>query len=314
MLDIYEMQIFLEAAEAGSFSEAARRLQMSQPAVSMQIRSLERRLGVALFQRAGRNIGLTEAGQTLVPLAQELVTLSINAEETIASLQGEVHGLLKLACSTTAGKYLLPKLIAGFVERYPQVQVSCEVGSREMSVNRLLSGMVHLIITSLREPGKDLEYRFFTTDPVILIVSPGHPWAGRDIIAVDDLPRERFIVRELTSGTQQAVIEALAQHNLSLNDLPVVMTLGNSEAIHMAVAEGIGVAFVSRRAAAAGIVNGHVVEVPVENLQIVQQLYMARHTGRAATAAQAAFWTHVYAPENRGLLAAVPLVGAPMSG
>jgi DNA-binding transcriptional LysR family regulator len=302
MLDIYELQIFLAAAEAGSFSEAGRRLQLSQPAVSMQIRSLEKRLGVALFNRAGRHIEITEAGHVLMPRARELVNLSIETEEVICSLQGDIIGLLKLACSTTAGKYILPKLIAGFVDHYPQVQVACEVGSRGSAIRNLQDGSAHLAITSLREPRRELEFRPFTVDPVVLIAPPDHPWTQLEAITVQQLTTGRFIVRELNSGTQQAVSEALAEHNLNVNGLDIVMTLGNSEAINIAVAEGIGVAFVSCRCAIEGINSGRVTRVPVVGLDINQQLYMVRHAHRAATTAQAAFWEHVYAPENQPVL------------
>jgi DNA-binding transcriptional LysR family regulator len=302
MLDIYELQIFLEAAETCSFSEAGRRLQLSQPAVSMQIRSLETRLGVDLFHRSGRHIRLTEAAQTLIPMARELVNMSLHTEEVISSLKGEVVGLLKIACSTTAGKYILPKLIATFINMYPNVQVGCDVVSRGSAIDRLIENTSHLAITSLREPSRELEFRQFITDPVVLIAPPQHPWASRGTIDVNELAKGRFIVRELNAGTQQAVIQALAEHDLSINDLDTVMTLGNSEAINMAVAEGIGVAFLSCRAAAASIANGSVAEVVVEGLSISQQLYMVRHAHRGTTAAQRAFWDHVYSPENQALL------------
>lgn len=302
MLDIYELQIFLSAAETGSFSEAGRRLQLSQPAVSMQIRSLEKRIGVELFSRAGRNITLTEVGQALIPMARDLVNMSIRTEETIASLKGEIFGVLKLSCSTTAGKYALPKLIASFVDQYPQVQVVCEVCPRRTAIKNLLEGRSQIAISSLMEPYRELEYQPFIVDPVVLIVPPQHPWAGRASITVDELSKGRFIVREQNSGTQETVVDALMARDLSFSELDVVMILGNSEAITMAVAEGIGVAFVSRRASAESILTQHVVEVPVEDLSIRQQLYMVRHTQYATTSAQAAFWEHVYTPENRALL------------
>ncbi len=302
MLDIYEMQIFVTAADTGSFSEAGRRLQMSQPAVSMQIRSLEQRVGVKLFQRAGRHIELTEAGNVLLPLAREMINLSIHAEETMASLKGNVVGVLRLACSTTAGKYLLPKLIAGFIEEHPDVQVACDVVSRGLALGKLEDGTTHLALTSIREPSRDLEYRVFTTDPIVLVVPPDHAWARIGHIPVDDLCRGRFIVRELSSGTQQAVVQALAEYDLGLNSLPQVMTLGNTEAIIMAVGEGIGVGFVSRRAADEALRHGRVVEVRVDGLDIQQQVYMVRHAHRAPTGPQTAFWEYVYRPENSAIL------------
>jgi DNA-binding transcriptional LysR family regulator len=306
MLDIYEMQIFLAAADTGSFSEAGRRLQMSQPAVSMQIRSLEKRLNAELFHRSGRHIQLTELGHTLIPMARKLVNLSISIEETITSLKGEVVGLLHLACSTTAGKYVLPRYIAGFLEQYPMAQVVCNVVSRGSALEMLLEGKAQIAVTSLREISKELEYRPFITDPVALIVPPDHPWAERGSIRPQELTEGKFIRRELGSGTVQTVTAALAEHDIGLDDLPTTMVLGNSEAIRMAVSEGIGPAFVSCRAAAEGVENGSVVEVAIEGLEMAQQLYMVRQAGYMMQTVQAAFWDYVFALE--------PALGQPVPG
>lgn len=306
MLDIYEMQIFLAAAETGSFSEAGRRLQLSQPAVSMQIRSLEKRLAVQLFHRAGRHISLTEAGQALVPMARQLVNQAIQVQETITALQGTVAGTLRIACSTTAGRYVLPRLIAAFVDRYPLVQVVCSVSGRSEAIDLLLASEAHIAITSLRELWRELEYRHFLFDPVVLIAHPGHPWARRGAIRVDDLPGGRFVLREPTSGTYQTVADALAEHGLTVRELTSVMTLGNSEAILVAVMEGIGVAFLSQRAAARAIADGHVVEIPIEGLQMAQQLHMVRRAEHTMSGVATAFWDFVYGLENRHLLNGMP--------
>jgi DNA-binding transcriptional LysR family regulator len=298
MLEIHELQVFLTAAEAGSFSEAGRRLQMSQPAISMQIRALERRLDVELFHRAGRHIALTEIGQALVPMARDLVNRSLRVKEKIASLQGEIIGDLKIACSTTAGKYILPRLIAGYLERYPAVQVTCQLVSQEVAANTITDRNVHLLLTGLRKPTREVEYRQFISEPVILIAPADHRWAGRENIGVEELVEGRFIQREQSSGTQQTVIEALAEHDMSLTDLKQVMILGNSEAICLAVAAGIGVGFVSRCAALDAIRAGRLVEVPVRGLHMVQQLFMARPANNNLASAPAAFWEFIYAPDS----------------
>jgi LysR family transcriptional regulator, low CO2-responsive transcriptional regulator len=308
MLDIYEMQIFLAAAETGSFSEAGRRLRMSQPAVSMQIRSLEKRLDVELFHRAGRHIRLSELGETLIPMARKLVNMSIHIEETISSLNGEVIGSLQLACSTTAGKYVLPKLIAGFIDLYPLTQVTCNVVSRGSALDMLLEGNAHVAITSLREISKELEYRPFTTDSVVLIVPPDHPWAELKTIQPEQLTTVKYIRRELRSGTTQTVTEGLAKLDISLHDLPIAMELGSSEAIRVAVSEGIGAAFVSYQAAEEGIAAGSVVEVKVKGLKIEQQLYMVRHAGYMMLTAQAAFWDYVYSDEGMEIIKGMAIV------
>ena len=302
MLDIHEMQIFLAAAETGSFSEAGRRLQVSQPAISMQIRALEKRLNVELFHRSGRHITLSEIGHALVPLARDLVNHSTHVSEAIASLKGQITGTLKLACSTTAGKYILPRIIAGFVDEYPLVQVTCQVGSRGSAVAMLQDKEAQIAITSLREPSRELHYCQFMTDSVVLIASPDHMWAKNGGVHPDDLHEGRFIHRELNSGTQQTLIQELTRHDMSIHDLSAVMVLGNSEAISMAVAERIGVAFISRCAAGSMIESGRVVEVPVHGLEMSQQLYMVRLVNSMLPSAPSAFWDYVYAPENRDLL------------
>ncbi len=305
MLDLHAVRIFLAAAETGNFSEAARRLQISQPAVSMQIRSLEEALGVALFHRAGRSVQLTDIGEALIPVARDLVNRARHAEELAASLQGEVIGMLHIACSTSVGKYIMPRLLASFLREYPSVRITCDIVSRGVALAMLLDSEAHIGITSLREPSRELDYRPLATDPVVLIVPPDHPWAVRDDIAPDELSETRFILREVGSGTREAVKGALAEHGIGLNDLNVVMTISNTESMYMGVTEGIGAAFISRRAAARGLAAGEVVEVPVRGLHIEQQLYLVRHATRIPTSAQAAFWSYVYAPAHEALLAQV---------
>src|SRR5574341_446733 len=260
MLNVHELQVFLAAAETENFSEA---------------------------------------GRALMPMARALVEQTIQIEETMASMQGEVVGLLKLGCSTTAGKYVLPRLLAGLRELYPGVEVVCHVTGRDNALQMLREGEVHIALSSLREPYKDIEYRPFLTDHIVLIVPPDHPWAHtRHPIQPEDLETQNFILREESSGTLQAIKEALAWHEMSLEHLNTVMVLGNSEAIRMAVQEGIGVSFVSIMVAAEAARNGTLHIVEVDGLNINTTLYMARHTGRPATRAQSAFWDFAFAPQN----------------
>jgi DNA-binding transcriptional LysR family regulator len=166
----------------------------------------------------------------------------------------------------------------------------------------LLDGQVHVAITSLREPHKGVEYRPFLTDRITLVVPPDHPWAlnGR-VVKPADLLGEQFILREEDSGTRAALSDGLAWHDLGLDDLNIIMTLGNSEAIAMAVQEGLGLAFVSCMVAAEPIRVGRLVSVKVEGLALEQTLYLVRHTRRQATRAQTAFWELAFAPETEAI-------------
>ena len=302
MLNVHEMNVFLMAAETQNFSEAARQLHMTQPAVSMQIQSLEQRLGVNLFERSGRRIQLSEAGETLMPMARDLVSMSLRVEETMKSLGGDVVGHLKLGCSTTAGKYILPQLIARFRRKHPRVQVTVYTSGREPVMDMLCDGMTHISIISSLVTCRDAEFKPFFTDRAVLIVPVDHAWASRASIKPQELREADFIMRDDSAGTRQVMMEGLLEHGIHLDDLNAVMELGNSEAIEMAVEEGIGVSIVSRLVAQRGVDLGRIKIVEVEGLNLERKIYMAYNIRRAATNAQTEFWDFVHQPLNETLL------------
>jgi DNA-binding transcriptional LysR family regulator len=299
MLSPQELRVFLEAADTENFSEAARRLGISQPAVSMAIKALEDRLGLDLFERRGRAVRLTDAGHALVPRARDLGNRLISLEEEMASLHGDVVGLLKIACTTTAGKYVLPPLMAGLQHIHPQVRLVCNVVPREVAVAQIAAGEGQIGLASDIDTRRTLEFRAFLEDRIVLITPPDHPWVGRDgPVRVDELPGASFIAREDGAGTSLAVREALAEHGVGTHDLNASMVFGNSEAIRMAVQEGLGVAFVSAMVAKDGYETGKVAVVPVTGLDITKTLYLFRNPEVPATRAAAAFWDFAFAPEN----------------
>jgi len=299
MLNPAELNVFVMAAETENFSEAARRLGVTQPTVSVQIRSLEDRLGIALFDRTRRHVTLTEGGRVLVPLARDILQRCVGIEDTMVSLQGEIVGLLQIGCTTASGKYVLPRLLGELRKAHARVQVQVQITNRHDALQLLRSGDVQLAVTSLQEPAKDLDYRRFATDHIVLIAPPDHPWAHRTV-GPADLVEGEFISREPTSGTVAAVREALAIHDLGLDDLPQIMELGNAEAIRVAVAEGIGVGFVSAMVATDGG-REDVAIVELEGFHPERTLYMVRDGSRSATRAQAAFWDYAFSGETAAL-------------
>lgn len=304
MLDAHQLNIFLMAAELENFSEAGRHLNLSQPSVSAHIQSLERHFDAQLFHRSGRHISLTESGEALMPLARAMVRLSVHIEESMASLGDSVVGQLRLGCSTAVGKYTLPRLIAQFRAQNPRVQVYCGVQSRQESLDALLDGRLHLVLTSARERFHEIEYSLFAIDPVILIAPRDHPWAEREQIEPRELLTEEFGLREEDSGTHTVLEEGLANHGIHMHQLKTVMVLGNSEGLRTAVEEKLGVAFVSKLVAADGIQLGRIVEVKVANLDLRQKLYFGRNPRLPATKAQAAFWEFVHDPAHEAMLLA----------
>ena len=302
MMDLHELQVFLVAAETENFSETGRILQISQPAVSGHIQSLEQRVKAQLFDRTGRNIKLNEIGLALVPMARNLLKEAQQVEEFIALRRGTVVGQLTVGCSTAAGKYILPKIMARFLESHPNVRIACDVGPRGRALDRLCAGEIELAISSLRIPRHSVEYRHFSDDLLVLIAPLDHPWAAaEDGIAVDDLLEYPIILRETGSGTSITINRELAAFDMSVDMLKSRLMLANTESIVQAVAEGIGPAFVSQMSAVPMLRQGLVVEVPVRGLSLIQRLHMARHTGFHATEVQTAFWDFAFAPENEDL-------------
>lgn len=297
MLDAHQLNVFIMAAKTQNFTAAARLLHMTQPSVSQHIQALEQQLGVELFIRAGRHLRLSDTGAQLLPLAQEMVAMSEHIEEKMESLKGEVHGHLLVGCSTTVGKYVLPIILAAFLRRYPLVEASCYVTPRLAAVQMLCEGDVHIALASSREFCKDVEFHQFIEDPVVLIVPLDHPWAARGEIAPEDLLEAQFILREEGSGTRDVLIKGLAASGITLDQLHTILTLGNSEAIALAVQEGIGVGFVSQMVVSR-LVKGSVVPVSVRGMALKQNIFIGQHTARPATAAQTAFWNFVTEPKS----------------
>lgn len=290
MLDTHQLHVFLVAAETMSFTEASRRLRMSQPSVSQHIQTLERRFQKDLFVRSGRSVSLTDAGRALMPLAREIVNQSITIEETMNSLDGEIYGHLLVGCSTTPGKYILPRLLARFHRRYPGVKVSCHVTPQASTLEMLCAGDLHFSMAGAPAGAcRDVEFWKCATDPVVLIAPADHPWARRGLIEPDELLDGVFILREPGSGTMAAVREGLAGLGIALDELETLLVLGNPEAIALAVQEGLGAGFVS------GIVVDRLVRegiavVGVRGLELERDIFIGRSTNRPMTAAQAAFW------------------------
>lgn len=295
--NLNDLAIFLVACETKNFSQAGRQLHLSQPAISQTINNLEKHFGTKLFLRQGRSVDLTEIGQALRPMVMELVSAARRMEETVSSLQGEVVGEFEIGCSTASGKYLLPNLIARYRRMYPLVRINVLVTSRDSVIKKLVSGEVAMGVSSRRIDHRDLDYKDFFLDEVILIAPADHRWAGYRRVYPDDLLDEPMVLREESSGTIEVLKTGLLEQDISFDMLNVTMGLGNAEAIEMAVEEGIGVAFISRLAAARGIELGRIVEVEVEGMKLFRKIYLARNQRFPTTRAQSEFWDFVHQPE-----------------
>ena len=287
-LNLNHLAIFHAVAEERSVSRGARRLCVSQPAVSKQLKLLEREIGSRLFDRTPRGVTPTAAGELLAGYARRLFALAGEAEQAMAELHGLARGSLAVGASTTVGIYLLPDAFVKLRRAFPGIMARMEIaGSQELQA-RLLAGSIDLAVTDGEIDDDAFEKEVLLQDELMAIAPPGHPLAKRRSVTAADLCRQPFVVRETGSGTQSLVERALARRGLSVS---TAMTLGSTEAIKRAVAAGVGVAVVSRLAASGEVLAGKLAEVRVSDLPLRRPVYRVRPRGRQESRAVIAFTT-----------------------
>lgn len=293
-MDIDRLNAFIDAAQTLSFSETAQHLHVTQPTISKYIRDLEQSLDANLFVRSRTGLRLTEAGRTILPWARHLVRECGNLKALAKSLGEDVAGEIRIACTTAAGKYILPLLAARFRQYHPNVLISILACTQETAVVRLLEEEADLGVVSIEAGRSGLDCQYFFTDHIILIVPAGHPWALKPYIEPADLLKNPLIMREDTSGTRRALLSELAVHDISIDDLSIILEVGNAEAIVAAVGAGVGISFVSRMSAAYALGFECVVEVPVLGFDLRRKLCIVRRSMTASNRAQDVFWGFIH--------------------
>ncbi len=226
-------------------------------------------------------------------LAREIVEGSIRATERMELIKQEVHSHLIVGCNTAPGKYVLPILLAKFHEVYPLVRFTCKVLPQDQTLIKLAAGDIHFAFSNIGHMDQGAtEVQLYLQEPLVLIAPDGHAWAERDQIEPDDLYEERFIMREPGSGTYTNVKRGLAEFGIDAANLTVFMEMGTSEAIALAVQQGLGVGFVSNMIVRK-ICPDSVRSIKVRGLNITQNIYFGRQTVNPASCAQVAFWNFI---------------------
>ncbi|HKJ26410.1 MAG TPA: LysR family transcriptional regulator, partial [Anaerolineales bacterium] len=276
VIDLTRLKAFIFAAETLSFSEASKRLHLTQPTISHHIKNLESDLEVTLFERKGNKLILTEAGKMLVPWVRKLLRQSNEIKEMMISVNQEAVGYLDIACSTASGKYVLPHLAARFRDRFPGVFIRILPCAPENLVSRLLENQAHLGAISSEMTDQSMEYQTLYIDTINLIVPIDHHWVGNDPINASQILEEKIIMREISSGTRKVVMTELLQSDINYDDLNVFMELGNAEGIVEIVAAGHGIAFVSSMVAKPALESGRIATVNIKDLTMHRQVFLVR--------------------------------------
>jgi len=288
-MDTRQLAAFCAVVERRSFSQAAERLRLTQPAVSLQIRALEKRLGTQLFDRSGRRVEPTEAGWQLYRGAQRLLALEEQiVSDVAATAEGELAGQLVIGASTGPAAVVLPVLLCEFQREHPRTRVALTVSDTQTVVEQVGTRELELGIVGAARRHRGVRFEPFFSDQVILACPPGHRLAGRTV-ALDDLRDETLILMQEGAGVRQILEDALRKRALRLRDLNVRLELGLQESVRRAVEAGYGVTFLSRAAIESSLAAGTLAEARVEGLELRREISLATAVGRARSRVAGAF-------------------------
>jgi len=286
-INLHQLSIFQAVATHRSYTRAAEELYLSQPAVSLQVRALERSIGLPLFERTGRILKLTEAGRELLSYSDRIFALLDETQLVMEELSGARRGTVKVAASTTAGIYIVPGALGAFRHQNPELKLTLDVVNRFSVQERLLHDEVDLAVMGLIEDAHDLVVEEFVPNELVVIGPPDHRLAGRDKVPLEDLAKETILLREQGSGTRTDVERMFAGHNVPLH---VGMELRSSGSIKQAVAAGLGIAVIPQAAIELELLTGRLVTLNVSGFPMDRHWYLARRAGRHLSAAADALW------------------------
>jgi DNA-binding transcriptional LysR family regulator len=286
-MDTRQLAAFCAVVDRKSFSLAAEELGVTQPAVSLQIRSLEKRLGERLIDRSGRRVEPTEAGLRLYRSAQRMLSLEQQLLDEVSG-DGELRGRLEIGCSTGPGATVLPLLLCEFQRENPSVAISLSVNDTLHVIDLVAERRLELGVVGAAPRHRAVTFEPFFQDAVVLAVPPDHRLAGKRV-ALDDLRSEAVILMQEGAGVRQMVEEELRKAGLRLRDLDVKLELGLQESVKAAVAAGHGVTFISRSSIEPELAAGTLAAATVDGLAPTREISLVRSTGRTPSRVAEAF-------------------------
>lgn len=287
-LNFHQLYIFYAVASHHSFSRAAEALEISQPAVSIQIQELERNIGSTLFHRRTRDLRITDVGEVVLAYAQQIFSLSSKLLNAIDELQGLHAGHLTLGASTTPGEFVLPIGIGKFRQTYPGVKVEMFIGNTRDIIQRMLNQEIDLGMVGNRPASndKDLEVIEYLTDEIVLVAAPDHPLSQSQRVTMQQVVDAGLIVRESGSATRDTAELYLKDQGISPQ---IALDLGSNQAVKQAAAAGGGVGVVSKLGVTAEVKSNMLKVLNVEGWNCRRSLYLIYPKNRYLSPAQTAF-------------------------
>lgn len=275
MIENFKLHVFRVVADTLSFSKAAGELHLSQPAVTSQVRTLEEGLGIALFDRIGRNAKLTPAGTTLLKYVRQIETLTNEAVAALAPYGVQEGAELHIGASHTIAVYVLPKLLPQILREWPKLRIHVVSGSTIEVLTSLANHQVSIALIEAPAHRPDFKIEPFLEDELCLILPPDHRWARKTILRAAEIVQEPVLLRETGSGMRRFVEEYLERDGVLSQQPRTTVDMNSTEAILSAVEAGLGIGFVPTLVLEKARQANSVVVVPLENGPIKRQFSIA---------------------------------------
>lgn len=286
MMNLNRLLTFHKAAEELNFSTAAQKLSITQPAVSAQIHNLEEDLGVKLFNRIGRIIALSEAGEVLSSFSRRIFRLLDEAESVMDELRLVRRGTLKIGTTTTYAGHIMPPLLSRFQTEFPMVKVILHEGSSMDIAKRVAKLEIEVAVVAYSGNLKNVQFNLLRQEELVLVLPAGHPLASRKSVSIKALAKEKFILREKGSSTRLIMRNLFRQHRINP---PVVFETSNVDFIKEQVANGMGVSFLTRSAVAEELASGRMATVKLKEDKLKLEIYSAIRIGHELSQPARAF-------------------------
>ncbi len=272
MLNLNQLRVFYEAAKHESFTEAARRLFVTQPAVTAQVRIFENQCSLKLFKKKGRKVYLTDEGKTLYQCVRRIFECESEIEELLEEMKELKRGTLRLGTTKAYARYFMPFLISGFREAYPHIKICLDEGSSLDMVRSLVDLRNEVAVIAKVEDRPEVTFIPFSQEELVLIVAPQHRLAQKKSVSMEDLLDEPVIMKEVGSGTRKRVNDLFEKSQFA----PIIlMETSNTEFIKQLVHRGEGISFVVREAVAAELKDKRLATVPLEGDQVFLDVSIA---------------------------------------
>ncbi len=273
---LHQLKVFEAVARNSSFTRAAEELFLTQPTVSMQVKQLSKTVGMPLFEQVGKKLYLTESGKELFATCQDIFERMERFEMAIANIKGLKQGALRISAVTTA-KYVIPRILGPFCNRYPGIDVSLTVMNHQYVLEGLSSNRNDLYIVSNVPEDLDVQSKLFIENPLVVLAPKTHPLVGEKNISLERLAQEPFIMREPGSETRRAAQGLFDSHGIKLK---VRLDLGSNEAIKQAIAGGMGLSVLSKHTMALEGLTNQLAILDVVEFPIARNWYVIYPSGK----------------------------------